>query len=144
MTSEMRRKVSIPYIAWEIQLTCNMGCEFCYSSSYNRFRRHETCDRPDVDRILNGLRTLRAADLGIEYINWSGGEPLLQHERLPEIFRAAHELGFKNILSTNCMFSAVAGLGDPHDRAASNARFAAFLSKIEPFLEWLSISVGLG
>jgi len=117
-----------------------MGCQFCYSSSYNRFRRDETRDQLAIRQILAGLETLRESELGIEYINWTGGEALLQYDRLPNIFRRAHELGFKNILSTNCMFSAISGLGDRHDRDVSNARFSAYLWELEPVLDWIAVS----
>jgi len=141
MTYESSSGVSVPYIAWEIQLTCNMGCPFCYSSSYNRFKRSESRDRMPLHKILAGLETLRDAGLGVEYINWSGGEPLLRHQELPTILRAARRLGFRNIVSTNGMFSAVPDLGDKHNRAVSNARFAAYMREgLEPWLDWLSVS----
>ena len=133
--------VCIPYIAWEIQLTCNMGCEFCYSSSYNRFNRRETRDRLSLEQIEGGITALRAARLGIDAINWSGGEPLLRHGDLPAIVRASARAGFRNILSTNGMFSVFPEIGHRTDRNESDRRFRKYLVEgLAPHLEWLSLS----
>ncbi len=131
----------IPYIAWEIQLTCNMGCEFCYSSSWNRYRRDSVRDQASMADIERGLARLAASGLGIKYINWSGGEPLLRRAELPAVLEASSRSGFGNILSTNGMFSVFPDVGDPHDRATSNRRFRAYVEKqLAPWLEWLAVS----
>lgn len=135
-------KLSVPYIAWEIQATCNMGCPFCYSSSWNQFQRKEMREKLPLQKILDGLEILRDMNLGIEVINWSGGEPLLRHEDLSIVFHRSRALGFRNVLSTNCMFSAVPGLGDRQNRALSNETFDQFIrTKIEPWLDWMAVSL---
>ena len=136
------RVLRVPYIAWEIQTTCNMGCPFCYSSSWNQFKREESRTRVSVEKIHAGLGALREAGLGIEIINWSGGEPLLRYKDLFDILRRSRTLGFKNIISTNCMYSEIAGLGDRRNRARSNERFERFIrDRIGPWLDWMAISL---
>lgn len=123
----------VPYIAWEIKTQCNMGCQFCYSSSWNKvhWQKQNKIEDPSEESIVDGLKRLKASNIGIQYINWTGGEPLLRHQDLPNIFKKSRELGFKNILSTNCMFT-------PTFRNEEN--FENFLCEINDYLDFISIS----
>lgn len=134
-------QLSVPYIAWEIQAACNMGCPFCYSSSYNRLLRREADDRVTLRQVQAGLQTLDKANLGIELINWSGGEPLLRHKELPALLKSSRAHGFRNVVSTNAMFSVIPEIGDRNDRIRSNERFHAFLKELEPYLDCLAVSL---
>ena len=137
--------LNVPYVAWEIEEKCNMGCLFCYSSSWNMLFRHgERVKRPSIANIEAGLKKLRA--IGVEYINWTGGEPLLREkqsrtiqgvEGLKDIFKLANDYGIKNILSTNGWFS---DIFPDSDQVRSRQEFWKFLSSIDPYLFFLSLS----
>lgn len=53
-----------------------------------------------VDVVKKNLKDLK--ELGVVYIDFTGGEPLLR-EDLPEILKYAKELGFFSTLTTNCI-----------------------------------------
>lgn len=122
------------YIAWEIQRTCNLGCRFCYSSSWNlhRSKQLEEKTSPTVDVVKNGLDFLKQADIGLEYINWTGGEPLIRHPELGEILRHSRALGFRNILSTNANYS---------DCGMTSEKFFQKLQEWSDYLDVLSVSL---
>lgn len=85
----------------------------------------------DLDFIKAKLQLLKEAFPSLEYINWTGGEPLL-HMQLGEILECSKQLGFKNILSTNAYFSK-AGL--------TKKKFLESLDSWSENLDVLSISL---
>lgn len=123
------------YIAWEIISACNLGCRFCYSSSWNYQRdgvNGEGERVPSVSFIKEKLELLKKAFPSLEYINWTGGEPLMRHKDLGEILEFSKQLGLKNILSTNAYFSK-AGL--------SKKEFLDLLDSWSENLDVLSVSL---
>ena len=67
----------------------------------------------------------------------------MRYKDLEIILPCSSELGFRNVVSTNGMFSAISGLGDPHDRVASVFRFGEFLDRVSPYLDWLALAPAL-
>ena len=124
------------YIAWEIESRCNLGCKFCYSSSWNQVRYNKTeygvLNNPTIDEIESGLSFLAASKLNIQYINWTGGEPLLRHHELGAILKKSRELGFKNIVSTNAFFSQL---------KMDKETFFGVLQEWSAYLDVLSVSL---
>ena len=129
--------LKVPYIAWEFQTICNMGCEFCYSSSWNqkRYQGKNLLD-PSVMEIHKALTLLKMADIGVNYINWTGGEPLRRHADLKVILPQAKKLNFNNIVSTNCMFTPL--FKNPDNKPIDN--FSKYIMDINSSLSFLSIS----
>lgn len=80
----------------QIALTnaCNARCRFCRFPSV----RPEDRSFADPARLLPGLRRLRAG--GIQYLSFTGGEPLL-YPALLEVADEARRLGFHTLLVTN-------------------------------------------
>ena len=76
-----------------ITTRCNARCTFCniYQES-----RHD-CNTKDV---FSNLRNLKK--LGVRFIDFTGGEPLL-HPDLPSMLHKAKQLGFITTVTTNCI-----------------------------------------
>ena len=73
--------------------TCNARCSFC--DVYER-------DAPPADREIVMMRLKDMVPLGVRYIDFTGGEPLL-HPDLPELLEYAGKLGFHTSVTTNCI-----------------------------------------
>lgn len=84
--------ISAYYATLEITQRCNAKCIYCY----NGFERN-TCE-PTLDTIKN--RILKLKSLGVQYIEITGGEPLLRND-IEEITRFIKENELKYCLATN-------------------------------------------
>jgi len=73
---------------------CNARCRFC-----DIWRRGTDPDA-DLHQVKANLRDLRR--LGVMFIDFTGGEPLL-HKDLPQMLREARRLRFITSLTTNCL-----------------------------------------
>jgi MoaA/NifB/PqqE/SkfB family radical SAM enzyme len=71
---------------------CNARCHFCDIWSI------EPGKEATFENILENLRDLKR--LGVKYIDFTGGEPLLR-EDVPEIYAEAKKLGFVTSMTTN-------------------------------------------
>jgi len=76
-----------------ITTKCNAACVFCDIQT----DQGQHADPEAVHRNLADLRKL-----GVRFIDFTGGEPLL-HPFLPEFLRAAKTLGFLSTVTTNCL-----------------------------------------
>lgn len=76
---------------------CNLGCPFCHNWRIAT-ADPEMCSDVDVDTLLNEVGRYRVA---VEYLQVSGGEPLLYAEELRELFRGAKGMGLKISLNSN-------------------------------------------
>ncbi|MCX5725865.1 MAG: radical SAM protein [Candidatus Saganbacteria bacterium] len=74
---------------------CNDTCEFC-----DVWKRSDISGIEEVplETVKKNLADLK--ELGVVYIDFTGGEPLLRGD-LPEILKYGKELGFYNTLTTN-------------------------------------------
>ncbi|MET1128579.1 MAG: radical SAM protein, partial [Thermoproteota archaeon] len=80
------------WIVWLVNASCNLRCPYCYASRYLRERPLSTEE---------ALRVVReASDAGVEYINFTGGEPLLRRD-LFEIVEAALDGGIEVSIFSN-------------------------------------------
>jgi radical SAM protein with 4Fe4S-binding SPASM domain len=80
----------------ELTYRCNLHCVHCYTDPYNSreyFRRELT--RVEIERILDEM-----ADLGILYLNLTGGEIFMRPDFFT-IYEYAHRKGFLLMLYTN-------------------------------------------
>ena len=72
---------------------CNARCSFC-----------DIYQRPgglaDTDKVIEHLKQMTG--LGVRYIDFTGGEPLL-HPDLPRLLQAANDLSFHTSVTTNCL-----------------------------------------
>lgn len=80
------------WLVWIITGKCNLRCPYCYATHYER---EEPIRGEPLKRILRD-----AASSGVEYINYTGGEPLLRRDML-EILRETVELGMEASIFTN-------------------------------------------
>ncbi len=78
-----------------ITLRCNDTCEFC-----EIWRRGEDCEEAKTEDVIKNLSDLK--DIGVVYIDFTGGEPLLR-EDLKEILTVAKGAKFYTSLTTNCI-----------------------------------------
>jgi MoaA/NifB/PqqE/SkfB family radical SAM enzyme len=60
---------------WEITYRCNMRCKFCNIWKYGKKYYKTEVALSEAKRIIQEM-----ADLGVFYINFTGGEPLLRHD----------------------------------------------------------------
>lgn len=72
---------------------CNARCSFC-----DIYKRKTTLADPAM--VEDHLRQLKP--LGIRFIDFTGGEPLL-HPDLPELLKKAGDSGFHTSVTTNCI-----------------------------------------
>jgi MoaA/NifB/PqqE/SkfB family radical SAM enzyme len=126
-------QLKVPYIAWEISPKCNLGCQFCYSSSWNYNRiKGKYLHVLSADKIKSGIDKLYKLGLDTKYISWTGGEVLLLKDNLKEIFKYSSQKGFKNVLTTNGMFTPLFKNKDT---------FKKYLFDLAPYLDWISLSL---
>jgi len=82
----------IKYLTYEISSSCNMDCEFCFSDWRKPSKELNTSEsKKGIDQLVA---------LGLEAINFTGGEPLLRKD-IAEIISYAKKSGLTTILTTN-------------------------------------------
>jgi len=80
-----------------ITYRCNAKCSFCDFWKGKSYQETADCSREDV---ANNLPLLKK--IGIKFIDFTGGEPLL-HPQLPEMLWLAKQHRFITSVTTNCM-----------------------------------------
>jgi len=86
--------VSMPpeTLIWIITGRCNLQCKHCYATAYR-----EEIEIPQ-NRKLELIK--EAADIGVEYIQYTGGEPLLA-KNIFEILQYTKDCGIESSIFTN-------------------------------------------
>lgn len=79
-------------LIWIVTGKCNLNCPYCYAYIY---RREEHMSIEKAYQILN-----EAVELGVQYINFTGGEPILYPD-LSKILRQAYDLGIETSVFSN-------------------------------------------
>ncbi len=85
--------IMIRRVSWEITSKCNMNCIHCSASANDE--SHKDLTFKEIEIVLNKLK-----ELGIESINFSGGELFMRKDML-DIFRKTVELGFRFSFASN-------------------------------------------
>jgi len=80
-----------------ITYRCNARCIFCDFWKKRCYREALDCTREDVANNLPQLKKM-----GIKFIDFTGGEPLL-HPDLPEMLKLARKRRFYTSVTTNCL-----------------------------------------
>ncbi|MBX8643891.1 MAG: radical SAM protein [Thermoplasmata archaeon] len=80
-------------MVFNITRNCNLHCTHCYSGS-----GHSVFTNLPAVKWISALKA--AADMGVEHLLISGGEPLMSRDAM-DIIREASERGLKVTLSTN-------------------------------------------
>lgn len=80
-----------------ITYRCNARCQFCDIWQNARYRSIADCSINDVNTNLSQLKKI-----GIKFIDFTGGEPLL-HKDLPAMLTYAKQLRFYTSVTTNCL-----------------------------------------
>ncbi|CAG1003457.1 MAG: viperin family antiviral radical SAM protein [Candidatus Methanoperedens sp.] len=99
---------------WHLTTRCNYACKFCFIKNLDS----EIMDLKCAEEILVKLK-----DIGIEKINFVGGEPLM-HPLLFEITKISKDLGFVVSLVSNGYFL---------NRKS--------IYKLSSFVDWIGLSV---
>ena len=76
---------------------CNAYCDFCHFGDHEQFKRSRHADTGQVLRNLPELR-----QLGVRFIDLTGGEPLL-HPQIDRIAAEAKALGMRTSITTNAL-----------------------------------------
>lgn len=75
---------------------CNCRCSFCDIWKV-------PAKKSDDARLVDVIQNLRdAKKLGVRFVDFTGGEPLL-HDDLPEMLGEAKRIGLKTSITTNCL-----------------------------------------
>jgi MoaA/NifB/PqqE/SkfB family radical SAM enzyme len=80
-----------------ITYRCNANCSFCDIWKKKSYREATDCSLEDVGQNLPQLKKI-----GIRFIDFTGGEPLL-HPDLPEILKLARKNRLYTSVTTNCL-----------------------------------------
>jgi len=80
------------FLIWLLTSRCNLACKHCYTS---RFSASKELSFEEVKQLL-----LRAAQVGVQYINFTGGEIFLRQDAL-DIIGVASSLGIRTSVVTN-------------------------------------------
>jgi MoaA/NifB/PqqE/SkfB family radical SAM enzyme len=85
--------MAAPLVAnYYLTYRCNARCHFCDIWAL------DPKEEASLETIVNNLKDLKR--LGVKYVDFTGGEPLLKKEA-PEIYRAAKSLGFITSMTSN-------------------------------------------
>lgn len=82
-----------PWIVWILTGRCNLSCKHCYVGG--RFSPSEQLGKVRVIELMG-----EAVELGVSYINFTGGEPLL-YPGFSEVLKAGRSLGLTLSIFTN-------------------------------------------
>ena len=107
-------KQGIKSVNWHLTTRCNYACKFCFIQNLDA----EIRDLKSAEEILVKLR-----DIGIEKINFVGGEPLM-HPLLFEIIKISKGMGFVVSLVSN-------GYYLNRD----------YIYKLAPYVDWIGLSL---
>lgn len=99
---------------WHLTTRCNYACKFCFIQNLDS----EIRDLKTAEEVLVKLR-----GIGIEKINFVGGEPLM-HPLLFDITKISKEMGFVVSLVSNGYYL---------NRGS--------ISKLSPYVDWIGLSV---
>lgn len=125
-----------------ITYRCKARCSYCDIWKKKRFQDSVDCSLEEVAQNLPQLKKI-----GIKFIDFTGGEPLL-HPQLPEMLKLAKQLRFYTSATTNCLLyperaEELKGLIDllhfsldsmdekQHDRLRSKGSFVSVMESIE-------------
>lgn len=105
---------SITSANWHLTTRCNYACKFCFMKKLDS----EVNNLEQVEHILIKLQRI-----GIEKINFVGGEPLI-HPLIFDIISMAKKMNFITSIVSNgyCL----------NDKS---------LSKLQPFIDWIGLSI---
>jgi radical S-adenosyl methionine domain-containing protein 2 len=107
-------RIRIRSANWHLTTRCNYSCRFCFSRKLDA----EIRNLRSAEEVLKKL-----ASLGIEKINFAGGEPLL-HPLLFPIIRTANDMAFAVSIISNGYYL---------NRGT--------LSRLSPYVDWIGLSV---
>lgn len=110
-------KTRFRHARFYITFRCNARCGYCNVWQDPVFFGHDELQPDDLRRALDQLR-----ELGIEYVDFTGGEPAL-HRHLAVALRHAKQLGMRADVTTNAI------------------RFAGDADEIVPYADTLNISL---
>ena len=76
---------------------CNFGCSYCYEKNKTQSRMSDETE----DKIIDFIKSRKTADS--VYVEWYGGEPLLEFDRMQSLYRKIIDLGkgYTSCLITN-------------------------------------------
>ncbi len=80
-------------VGWEITQQCNLTCKHCFTAASRRPHNELTTD--ECKRTIDSM-----AAIGVGYIGWTGGEPLLRPD-LEELTEYAGSKGIRSTITTN-------------------------------------------
>lgn len=104
----------IQSVNWHLTPACNYACKFCFAQNLGEKPMPQEQGVHLIERLVN---------LGMDKINFAGGEPLL-HPGLPYYCSAAKDLGMTVSITTN-----------------GSLLTADLIDKLKDHVDWIAISV---
>ena len=80
-----------------ITYRCNLNCSYCDIVPNAKFNKTVDCSFEKYEKNLSDLKSI-----GIKFIDFTGGEPLL-HNKLNQMLMLAKKRKFKTSVTTNCL-----------------------------------------
>jgi len=80
-----------------ITYRCNAFCSFCHFGNHDRYKDSPFASRNDFEKNVSEL-----AELGVKFIDLTGGEPLL-HKDIHHFAEYAHNLKMQTSITTNAL-----------------------------------------
>src|SRR5215831_11493080 len=117
-------------LSLEINKLCNFRCTFCYTEKYKE-------DLPDIDRVLNLIE--QGIEEGVTSISMTGGEPLLQWDRVEAIARFAKSRGMRTRLNTNGILLEPSGRTDELLKLIDEFQISCNATSDEEFAEYAQV-----
>lgn len=76
---------------------CNASCSFCGFANHETFAESENAD---IENVKSNLQQL--AKLGVKFVDFTGGEPLL-YKNIVDAVNYAHQLNYQTSITTNTL-----------------------------------------
>ena len=121
-------------LSLEINKLCNFSCTFCYTEKYKE-------DLPDIGRVLKLIE--EGIEEGVASISMTGGEPLLQWDRVAEIARFAKSRQLRTRLNTNGILLTPTGRTDELLGLIDEFQISCNATSDEEFARYTQVRVAL-
>ena len=88
--------IKIPGIRFIVTSACNYNCVYCHNEWEKKERPLSGTEKELIDSLISSTKTL-----GGEEVDLTGGEPLLEKERVEAILKSAKKYGLWTNITTN-------------------------------------------
>lgn len=134
------------YIIWIFTAACNLDCVHCYTYRFRKLREVPLGEKLRIARSIG--------EAGVEYVNLTGGEPLI-HPHFRDLVQELHRYGVEKSIVTNAtvvkddvvnllyktetyVFATIEGPREVHDEIRGKGSYDATMRGVEKLVKKLS------